>query len=210
MGQAQFRRRDRRHRLGDRAAVLPSSGSAARGHGPGHRRGTSGVRPGAVATDDTRRAGGVSPGHGRQARGAGVGLQRDVAARIRGGARLREGQRIRQPRDAAVLRGPGRRLPIRGGLLPERDVAGGWRVRPPRPRARRGGGRDHPVERAAAAHPDQGRPGAAGRMHGDREGLARGSRCWIPDRGDRRGGGPAGRRAERHHRRPRGVRAHGA
>src|SRR6478735_12500645 len=45
MDQADFGRRHRRHRLRDRAVVLPSSRSAARGYAPGHRCRTSGVRP---------------------------------------------------------------------------------------------------------------------------------------------------------------------
>ena len=40
---------------------------------------------------------GLSPGDGRQARGAGVGLQRDVATRIRRSVRDRDSRRTRQP-----------------------------------------------------------------------------------------------------------------
>ena len=52
-------------------------------------------------------------------------------------------------------------------------------------------GRDHPVERTAAADPHQGGTRAAGRLHGHREGVAGGARRGLSDRGDRRRGRPA-------------------
>ena len=195
---------------GDRAVVLPSSRSAARGHGPGHRCRTSGVRPGSVATDDTRRA---------------AGYLRAMADKLE--ARASDYSAM-WPRESGVCHA------IREGCEPGNpetlrfyaDLADDYPFEEPfspSTTSMAGGGFGllvrEPVGVVGAIIPwnaplplilHQGRPGAAGRMHGDRQGVARGSRCWISDGGDRRGGGPPGRRAERHHRRPRGIRAHGA
>ncbi len=106
--------------------------------------------------------------------------------------------------DLQRVRRAGRHVPVRGA-----GQAVGRAVRPARPRAGRRRRRDHPVERADGPDQLQGRARAAGRLHRDPQVVARGAGRGLPDRGGGRGRRPAGRRAQRGHRRPRGVRAAG-
>ena len=80
-------------------------------------------------------------------------------------------------------------------------------VRPARARAGRRRRRDHPVERAGRAHLPQDRPRAARRLHGRAQVGARSAGRGLRVRGGGRADRPAARRAQRRHRRPRGVRA---
>ncbi len=101
----------------------------------------------------------------------------------------------------ASVRRARRHVPLGGGV----PADGRRRVRPARARAGRGRRRDHPVERAGGADLPQDRAGAPRRVHGRAQVVARGAGRGLRVRRGRRGDRAAARRAQRRHRRPRGV-----
>ena len=206
VGEAIVGRRDRRHRLRQRRALLQRGRGAGGRHGAGGRRGPPGVRRRPVAPSAPHGAGRVPAGDRRRLGEAGRGRGPDLAARIRRAPFHRQGVGPRCGQDLRLLRRAGRHVPLRGGSPAEH----GRQVRADGARARRGGRGDHPVERPLEPHHLQDRPRPDRRMHGHPQGLARGPRRGLRHGGDRRGGRSPARRAQCGDGRSGGFRAAGA
>ena len=178
------------------------AGGAGRRHGPRGRRGAARVRRGPVAAPDPRRAGRVPARARRRAHGARRRARpscgRASRARSTSVAVLRDDRR--RARSSRTPRWPTRSRSRRSAQPSMRR-----RVRPARARAGRRRRRDHPVERAARAHLPQDRARAARRVHGRAQVVARGAGRGLRVRRGRGADRAAARRAQRRHRRPRGV-----
>ncbi len=137
-------------------------------------------------------------------RRSGRGHRADLAPRVGGPLRHGHAWRRRYRRQLRLLRRAGRDLPLRGAGPP----ADG-RVRPAGAGAGGRGRGHHPVERPHRTDHLQAGPRPPGRVHGGAQVLARGPGRCLRGGGDRRVHRPAGRGAERGHRRSGGLRTPG-